>query len=120
VACAQGQKPHFSLREKWAPGKDESSRPVDNDETTLPAAHPAARGKPSVPPLWVVLHPIVRGECAVRDQFLKLHDRIDTALTVLISTSDENLRRKTLLEMRAAIDEVDRLLDTKEQPLAND
>jgi hypothetical protein len=56
----------------------------------------------------------------VRDQFLKLHERIDNALTVLISTSDENLRKKTLLEMRAAIDEADRLLGAKEQTLSND
>ena len=55
----------------------------------------------------------------MRDQFLKLRERIDSALTVLVATSDHALRRKALLEMRAAIDEADRLLGVKE-PLPND
>lgn len=56
----------------------------------------------------------------MRDRFLKLHKRIDKALSVLDSASDETLRRKALAEMRAGIEEADQLLGIKEQPLAND
>lgn len=50
----------------------------------------------------------------MRDEFLKLHDRIDSALTALISASDESLRRRAILQIKVAIAEAERLLGMTE------
>ena len=57
----------------------------------------------------------------MRDEFLKLHDRIDNALAALIATSDESLRRRAILQIKVAIAEAERLLGMAEpakEPIA--
>jgi hypothetical protein len=49
----------------------------------------------------------------VRDDFAPLQERIENALALLRSSSEKELRRKALHELKAAIDEAEGLLGVK-------
>jgi hypothetical protein len=70
--------------------------------------------------MWVIPHLSSNGVTAMRDEFNPLQDRIENALALLKATADRDMRRKALLELKAAIDEADRVLGAKGQSVGQD
>src|SRR5580698_7569591 len=66
------------------------------------------------PPLWAIQHQNLIEVAAVRDDFVLLQARIENALELLRSTSERDIRRTALRDLKAAIVEAEGLLDIKE------